>query len=65
MGTSGKSRGETSMSELSKHAVPLDARAVFEGDDGAFVNGFRAKAFSTDGIVRELAGDCADDVRGK
>jgi hypothetical protein len=74
MVTSGKSRREASMSELSKHAVPLDARAVFEGDDDAFApvnpmvafgGGCRAKAFSTDGTVRELAGDCADDVRGK
>lgn len=65
MGTSGKSIGETSMNELSRHAVPLDARAVFGGDDDAFVNGCRVKAFDTDGIVRELAGDCADDVRGK
>jgi hypothetical protein len=65
MVTSGKSIGETSMNELSKHAMPLDARAVVEGDDDAFVNGYRAKAFSTDGTVRELAGDCADDVRGK
>ena len=27
------------MNELSKYATPLDARAVAEGDDDAFVNG--------------------------
>lgn len=53
------------MNELSKHAMPLGARAVFEGDDDAFVNGCYVKSYNTDGSVKELAGDCADDVRGK